>query len=92
MLHWSYLIGLVIALFCMGLIDRRYRLALWHDAHRTVVTIAVGVSVSLLFGTYLVLGYKYSFMVIATIRCHLPSCPSSLSKNYSSSPCCAIPR
>lgn len=45
MQHWSYLIGLVIALFCMGLIDRRYRLALWHDAHRTVATITVGVGI-----------------------------------------------
>lgn len=45
MLHWSYLIGLVIALFCMGLIDRRYRLALWNDARRTIATIAVGVGI-----------------------------------------------
>ena len=45
MLHWLYLIGLVVALFCMGLIDRRYRLALWNDAHRTIATIAVGVGI-----------------------------------------------
>ena len=44
-MQWSYLIGLVVAIFCMGLIDYRYKLALWHNRRRTITTILIAVSI-----------------------------------------------
>ena len=44
-MQWSYLIGLLVAIFCMGLIDYRYKLALWHNRRRTITTILIAVSI-----------------------------------------------
>lgn len=44
-MQWSYLIGLVVAIFCMGLIDYRYKLALWHNRRRTITTILIAVGI-----------------------------------------------
>ena len=44
-MQWAYLIRLIVAIFCMGLIDRRYKLALWHDRRRTIATLSVAVSI-----------------------------------------------
>lgn len=44
-MQWAYLISLVVAILCMGLIDRRYKLAFWHDRHRTIATLAIAVGI-----------------------------------------------
>ncbi len=40
MQSFTYLAALVFSLFGLGILDRRYQLALWHDARRTLKTIA----------------------------------------------------
>lgn len=42
---WTYLLALVASLGCLALIDWRFRLAFWHDAHRTSLTILYGVMI-----------------------------------------------
>ncbi|MDQ5982605.1 MAG: hypothetical protein QG549_602 [Patescibacteria group bacterium] len=44
-MQWAYLVSLIVAIACMGLIDRRYKLALWRDRHRTIATLAVAVGI-----------------------------------------------
>ncbi|NCD19894.1 MAG: lycopene cyclase domain-containing protein [Actinobacteria bacterium] len=39
----AYLGALLVSIFCMGLIDHRWRLALFRDAWATSVTVVVGV-------------------------------------------------
>ncbi len=39
----AYLGALLVSIFCLGLIDHRWRLALFRDARATVVTVVVGV-------------------------------------------------
>jgi lycopene cyclase domain-containing protein len=38
-----YLLALLVALACLVLVDRRFRLYFWHDAARAAVVLAVGV-------------------------------------------------
>lgn len=54
MIPW-YLIGLVITLFCLGLIDWRYKLALFHDRWRTLGTLFVAVG---LFSIWDIVGIR----------------------------------
>jgi lycopene cyclase domain-containing protein len=42
MMQWSYLSTLVLALACVGLVDRRWRLVLWFDLRRGVAVVAAG--------------------------------------------------
>ena len=42
---WAYLIGLCISLVGLAVIDYRYKLAFWHNAHRTMWTIGTAISV-----------------------------------------------
>lgn len=39
-----YLIGLLIPTFCMGLLDRRFGLALWRAPRRTLLVLALGIA------------------------------------------------
>lgn len=43
-MSFLYLAALLTTLGCMVLIDRRWRVLLWHDAPRTLATVAVGVA------------------------------------------------
>lgn len=45
MIHFSYLAFLLIGIAGMAMIDRRYKLAFWHDRRRTLVTILIAVAV-----------------------------------------------
>ena len=36
-----YLIGLVVSIFCLGLIDWRYKLAFFNDRRRTILTLLI---------------------------------------------------
>ena len=47
MTQWVYLLTLLAALACMGLVDRRWRLLLWADPKRAVVVLAAGVALFL---------------------------------------------
>jgi lycopene cyclase domain-containing protein len=42
-MHLSYLATLVVALGCVGLVDRRWRLVLWSDVRRGAAVLASGV-------------------------------------------------
>ncbi len=42
-MEWLYLIGLSIGLFGLGLIDWRFKLALFSDRRRTLITLAITV-------------------------------------------------
>ncbi len=42
-MSFAYLGALLVSIVCMGLIDHRWRLALFQDARATVVTLVVGV-------------------------------------------------
>lgn len=44
---WLYLAGLLTAIGCLALIDRRFKLAFFHDARRTTITLicAIGLFV-----------------------------------------------
>lgn len=52
-MQYFYLVGLIFSLSGMLLLDYRYRLALFYDAHRTFLTVAIGV---LLFTAWDILG------------------------------------
>jgi len=54
-MQWFYLIGLLIGISGLLLIDRRWKLAFWHDGKRTALTLLVAVLVFILwdfFGIY----------------------------------------
>ncbi|NLI19516.1 MAG: lycopene cyclase domain-containing protein [Actinomycetales bacterium] len=40
----AYLTALLVSIVCLGLIDHRWRLALFRDARATLVTVAIGVA------------------------------------------------
>jgi lycopene cyclase domain-containing protein len=46
---WTYLGTLVVALGCIALVDRRWRLVLWADPRRGVAVLAAGVLVFLVW-------------------------------------------
>ena len=43
--QWFYLIALIISIAGLTLIDRRLKLAYWHNAKRTAATIGIGMAV-----------------------------------------------
>ncbi len=45
MIHFAYLGFLLVGIGGMAIIDWRYRLALWHDTRRTLLTLASGVGI-----------------------------------------------
>ena len=44
-----YLIGLLVPTLCMGLLDRRFGLALWRAPRRTLLVLALGIGYFLLW-------------------------------------------
>jgi len=42
-MQWFYLVGLVIAISCLVLIDRRFKLAFFHNFKRTALTLAISI-------------------------------------------------
>lgn len=46
---WLYLLSLIIAIGCMLLIDRRFKLAFWYDAKRTALTVGTAVVLFILW-------------------------------------------
>lgn len=49
MMHFAYIASLCVALFGMGMIDRKYRLAFFANWRRTSVVLAVAVCVFVLW-------------------------------------------
>ncbi len=45
MMQFAYLAGLLVGITGMAIIDWRYKLAFWHDRRRTLLTIAICMSV-----------------------------------------------
>ena len=41
----AYLAAILFSMFGMGVLDKRFALALFHDARRTIITIAIGVAI-----------------------------------------------
>lgn len=44
-----YLIGLLIGITGMAIIDWRYKLAFWHNARRTLITLAIAIGVFIIW-------------------------------------------
>jgi len=42
-MQWFYLVGLVIAISCLVLIDRKFKLAFFHNFKRTALTLAISI-------------------------------------------------
>ena len=42
-MQWFYLIGLIVAIACLVLVDRKFSLAFFHDTRRTALTLAVAI-------------------------------------------------
>lgn len=49
MISSVYLFALLVPLVCMGLLDRRFRLALWRAPRRTLVVLAAGIGFFLMW-------------------------------------------
>ncbi len=45
MIQFAYLTALLVGISGMAVIDRRYKLAFWLDRQRTLVTLAIGIGV-----------------------------------------------
>lgn len=45
MIQFSYLAFLLVGIAGMAVIDWRYKLALWHDRRRTLLTLAISIAV-----------------------------------------------
>jgi lycopene cyclase domain-containing protein len=43
-MEWLYLLSLTVAISCLGLIDKRYKLAFFHNFKRTAATLLVAIS------------------------------------------------
>lgn len=41
-MQWLYLLGLAIGISGMATLDWRHKLAFWYDAKRTIITVAIG--------------------------------------------------
>lgn len=54
--HWFYLFVLLISISGLIVLDWRFKLAFWHDRRRTLITIAVGLFVFILWD---ILGIKF---------------------------------
>ena len=44
-MKFLYFVALVFFITCLVTLDRRYKLAFWHDASRTIKTVSIGVGV-----------------------------------------------
>lgn len=42
---WAYLIALLVSIGGLLVIDRRLKLAFWHDTKRTAITLGIGITV-----------------------------------------------
>ena len=42
-MQWFYLLGLVAAIGCLIVVDRKFKLAFFHDARRTAITLAISI-------------------------------------------------
>lgn len=48
-MQYTYLAGLLIGIAGMAVIDWRYRLALWHDRRRTIITLVAAIAIFVLW-------------------------------------------
>ena len=60
-MSWVYLVAIVVSTLGMGVLDWRYKLALWADFRRTIVTVAIGVTVFIIWDIFgIALGIFFS--------------------------------
>jgi lycopene cyclase domain-containing protein len=48
-MEWIYFIGLSVSLLCLSFIDYRFKLAFFHDARRTAITLAVAIGLFIIW-------------------------------------------
>ncbi len=48
-MEWLYLAALSVSIAGMAIIDRRYKLAYWHDRRRTLLTLGIAVAVFIIW-------------------------------------------
>jgi lycopene cyclase domain-containing protein len=51
-MQWAYLIGLVVSIFCLGLIDYRKKLAFFYDAKRSLIVIGISMAVFIIWDLF----------------------------------------
>ena len=51
-MQWAYLTGLVIAIGCLVLIDRRKKLALFYDAKRSLIVIGIAMAIFIIWDLF----------------------------------------
>ena len=60
-MSWVYLVAIVVSMLGMVVLDWRYKLALWEDFRRTIVTVAIGVTVFIIWDIFgIALGIFFS--------------------------------
>lgn len=60
-MSWVYLVAIVVSTLGMGVLDWRYKLALWVDFRRTIVTVSIGVAVFIIWDIFgIALGIFFS--------------------------------
>ena len=60
-MSWVYLVAIVVSTLGMGVLDWRYKLALWEDSRRTIVTVSIGVTVFIIWDLFgIALGIFFS--------------------------------
>jgi len=42
-MQWLYLTGIITAIGCLVIVDRRFKLAFFHDVKRTAITLAISI-------------------------------------------------
>ena len=68
-MEWLYLLGLTIAISGLGLIDRAYKLAFFHDFKRTAATLGIAIA---LFAVWDILGINLGIFFHAGSEFTLP--------------------
>lgn len=48
-MEWIYFTGLSVSLLCLSFIDYRFKLAFFHDARRTAITLAVAIGLFIIW-------------------------------------------
>ena len=51
-MSWFYLAALITAIICLGLIDYRHKLAVFHNAKRALTTISIAVALFVLWDIF----------------------------------------
>jgi lycopene cyclase domain-containing protein len=69
MIHFTYLMCLVVVILCLLIIDSRYKLAFWYDAKRTTIVLSFSFVLFLIWDC---LGIGFGIFLQGTSKYQLP--------------------